>query len=108
MGKTTNLLETLCNAYFHKDPKVASIMKELKSFHLAIVDSLFPLNDEVYKHLEELFTNLENILSSESSLCYDYEYDRIICFGELISTTIISDYLKWKVSTINSLTSGNT
>ena len=82
MGKTTNLLETLCNAYFHKDPKTNSIMKELKSFHLAIVDSLFPLNDKVYKHLEELFTNLANILTSESSLCYDYEYDRIICFGE--------------------------
>jgi len=94
MGKTTNLLETLCNAYFHNDPKADSIMKELKNFHLAIVDSLFPLNDKVYKHLEELFTNLENILASDSSLCYDYEYDRIICFGELISTTIISDYLQ--------------
>ena len=93
MGKTTNLLETLCNAYFHQDPQATAIMKELKNFHLDIVNALFPLNDSVYKHLEELFTNLENILSSESSLCYDYEYDRIISFGELISTTIISDYL---------------
>ena len=89
MGKTTNLLETLCNAYFHRDSKVPAIMKELKDFHLNIVTSLFPLNAPVYKHLEELFINLENILASESSLCYDYEYDRIICFGELISTTII-------------------
>ena len=94
MGKTTNLLETLCNAYFHRDSKVPAIMKELKDFHLNIVTSLFPLNAPVYKHLEELFINLENILASESSLCYDYEYDRIICFGELISTTIISDYME--------------
>lgn len=93
MGKTTNLLEKLCNAYFHQDPQATAIMKELKNFHLDIVNTLFPLNDSVYKHLEELFTSLENILSSESSLCYDYEYDRIISFGELISTTIISDYL---------------
>ena len=71
-------------------------MKELKNFHLDIVNTLFPLNDTIHKHLEELFTSLENILASESSLCYDYEYDRIICFGELISTTIISDYLKMK------------
>lgn len=69
-------------------------MKELKIFHLDIVNALFPLNDPVYKDLDEQFTTLENILNSESSLCYDYEYDRIICFGELISTTIISDYLK--------------
>ena len=34
MGKTTNLLETLCNAYFHQDPKATAIMKELKDFHL--------------------------------------------------------------------------
>ena len=93
MGKTTNLLETLCNAYFHQDPKTTAIMKELKNFHLDIVNTLFPLNDTIHKHLEELFTSLENILASESSLCYDYEYDRIISFGELISTTIISDYL---------------
>ena len=96
MGKTTNLLETLCNAYFNQDPKTTAIMKELKNFHLDIVNTLFPLNDTIHKHLEELFTSLENILASESSLCYDYEYDRIICFGELISTTIISDYLKMK------------
>jgi len=44
MGKTTNLLETLCNAYFHQDPKATAIMKELKDFHLNIVNSLFPLN----------------------------------------------------------------
>lgn len=94
MGKTTNLLETLCNAYFHRDSKVKTIMEELKTFHLNIVNSLFPLNDPVYKDLDELFTSLENILNSESSLCYDYEYDRMICFGELISTTIISDYLQ--------------
>lgn len=66
MGKTTNLLETLCNAYFHQDPKATAIMKELKDFHLNIVTSLFPLNAPVYKHLEELFINLENILASES------------------------------------------
>ena len=66
---------------FSPRSKVTAIMKELKDFHLNIVNSLFPLNNPVYKHLEELFTNLENILASESSLCYDYEYDRIICFG---------------------------
>ena len=96
MGRTTNLLETLCNAYFHRDSKTVAIMEELKNFHLDIVNSLFPLNAPVYKNLDELFTSLGNILNTESSLCYDYEYDRIISFGELISTTIISHYLRLK------------
>lgn len=98
MGKTTNLLETLCNTYFHKEDKTAAIMLELREYHLAIANALFSENDPVYKHLEELFITMENILSGESSLCYDYEYDRIICFGELISTTLVSDYLNRKGS----------
>ena len=36
---------------------------------------------------------MQEILDSEPSLCYDYEYDRIVSFGELLSTTIVSAYL---------------
>ena len=42
----------------------------------------------------KLYRELQEILNSEPSLCYDYEYDRIICFGELLSTTIIAYYLE--------------
>lgn len=93
MGKTTNLLETLCNAYFHGDSSVEAVMEELKRFHLDIVNRLFPGDDPVHERLEELFASLRAILHGESSLCYDYEYDRVICYGELLSTTIVSGYL---------------
>ena len=94
MGKTTNLLETLCNAYFYKQEDAAAIMGRLREFHLAIARELFPVNDGVFRHLEELFAVLEAMLAGESSMCYDYEYDRIVSFGELLSTTIVSEYLR--------------
>lgn len=94
MGKTTNHLEVLCNAYFHKDPQLWVVLNELKKYHQEIVNQLFPTDDPVYRHMEKWFNALQNMLSEESSLCYDYEYDRIICFGELLSTTIVSDYLQ--------------
>lgn len=42
MGKTTNLLETLCNAYFHQDPKATAIMriKRLSSKYRKLAISL--------------------------------------------------------------------
>lgn len=94
MGKTTNRLESICNAFFKKVAPVESLLTELKDYHLHIISNLFDSHDEVYVHIENLFTALEHILQGESSLCYDYEYDRIVCFGELLSTTIISYYLK--------------
>ncbi len=96
MGKTTNLLETLCNAYFHQDPKTTAIMKELKNFHLDIVNTLFPLNDTIHKHLEELFTSWKTYWQANHHYAMTTNTIGIICFGELISTTIISDYLKMK------------
>lgn len=93
MGKTTNLLETLCNAYFNGDDRVGAIMAEVERFHGDIADDLFPHDDPTRERLNELFASLRDIVHGESSLCYDYEYDRVICFGELLSTTIVSGYL---------------
>lgn len=94
MGKVTNLLETLCNAYFYKQGTTESVIRQLREYHGGIVRELFPGEAPVYGQLEELFAGLEEIARGESSLCYDYEYDRIVSFGELISTTIVSAYLQ--------------
>ena len=98
MGKTTNLLETLCNAYFYKQEEAAAIMGRLREYHLVITRELFPVNDGVFRHLEELFAVLEAMLAGESSMCYDYEYDRIVSFGELLSTTIVNFPPLWPVA----------
>ncbi|MDR0982336.1 MAG: aspartate kinase [Culturomica sp.] len=96
MGKMTNALEIVCNDFFNRTGKTPQSFDIVKTFHLSIVNDLFgEKKDEVVKKMDKLFKELETILSSEPSLCYDYEYDRIVCFGELISTTIIAEYLQF-------------
>ena len=95
MGKMTDALEVLCNAYFHKTGDTASAFLRIKDFHQNIINDLFGTSaDEVTRLTDNLYCELQNILDSDPSLSYDYEYDRIICFGELLSTTIISAYME--------------
>lgn len=95
MGKTTNSLETLANVYYGKgDWK--PFFDKIVAFHRAVIAELFILEDDQellvqYVMFEDdLFQELKKI----PSLNFDYDYDRIVSFGELFSTTIIAAYLK--------------
>jgi aspartate kinase len=92
MGKTTNLLETLVRAYFDRNNKKYDIFNQFKVNHLEIVDQLFG-DKGTPESVSGLFAELENKLKKSPSLDYDFEYDQIICFGELVSTQIVSEYL---------------
>ncbi len=95
MGKMTDALEVLCNAYFHKTEEAKESLQHIIDFHRKIISDLFGSHtEEVDAAVGKLYRELQEILNSEPSLCYDYEYDRIICFGELLSTTIIAYYLE--------------
>jgi len=94
MGKVTNLLEKLMNAYFHKKGDVKSLFKELKDYHLAILDQLFrEKNSTIYNDLENVFVELLWAFEEEPSLSYNYHYDQIVSQGEILSTKIVSAYL---------------
>ncbi len=94
MGKTTNLLETLVKAYFEKDTKKWEVFQQFKNYHIEIIDDLFDGNG-IPESVNNLFSELEMKLKKAPSLFYNFEYDQIICFGELVSTQIISDYLNY-------------
>lgn len=95
MGKMTDALEVLCNAYFGKTGEADTAFQKIKDFHYNIIKDLFGTQcEEINKLIENLYSELQNIINSEPSLSYDYEYDRIISFGELLSTTIIAAYLE--------------
>ncbi|MDR2131692.1 MAG: aspartate kinase [Odoribacteraceae bacterium] len=94
MGKMTNLLEKACEAYFRRDGRVKELFDEFRRFHEAIIDDLFPdARDPARALPREWLSALERLLDEEPSLSYDYEYDRVIPFGELLSTSIVSGYL---------------
>jgi aspartate kinase len=93
MGKTTDALEVLCNRWFHRSGDVEAAFEEIRSYHEAIVTELFGPGATPPK-VEKLFAQLREIVDGEASLSYDFEYDRIISFGELISTAIVAAFLE--------------
>lgn len=96
MGKSTNKLEELVMAFWKNDNKKHDIIKELKDFHFNIAGDL--INDpkhHIFSDLEDLFMELECIVEKKfPNTSYDEIYDGIICYGELLSTRIVSDYLQ--------------
>ncbi len=92
MGKTTNLLETLVRAYFEKGEHKWGILEQFINYHTEICESLFGAGDTPDEVLA-LFEELEEKLNKNPSLDYNFEYDQIICYGELVSTRIVSIYL---------------
>lgn len=93
MGKMTNELEKLTSTYFYGDASVEEVLENIESFHLNIIENLFDENDEIYSVFEKTFTGLKNKLTESPSLSFDFEYDQIVPYGEILSTQIISEYL---------------
>lgn len=95
MGKTTNALEEIISKYFNKKEDVKVAINDLITFHHDIMDDLFEQNTHpVYKKVKELFDELEGFLKWNKSPNYSFVYDQIVCFGELLSTTIVAAYLE--------------
>lgn len=95
MGKTTNSLEKLISAAYNKSAEVSELLLSVKMTHLSIVKELFNEDEVMYfNEIENLFLELECMLENEQLLeDYDFLYDQVVGFGELISTRIISGYL---------------
>ncbi|MFH0896117.1 MAG: aspartate kinase [Bacteroidota bacterium] len=94
MGKMTNALEQLLEDYFHKRNSKNEKLDTIKTFHKNIMDALFPANHKVYAQVDLLYSALEKKISLPVSEEYDYEYDQIVPYGELISSRIVNAYLK--------------
>lgn len=93
MGKTTNMLEAVVDSYFNRKPDLMGNVAIVKDFHQKIVDGLYNGQSSVYRRVAEIFEVLEKIISQKPSLSYDFEYDRIVSLGEILSTSIVSHYL---------------
>ncbi|MDO7173476.1 aspartate kinase [Mariniflexile sp. AS56] len=94
MGKTTNALELVIKNYFDNNAELQSALQEVKKYHNEIILDLFENeNHQVFNKVAKFFNELNQFLSSNKSPDYNFVYDQIIGYGELISTTIISEYL---------------
>lgn len=94
MGKTTNSLERLINSFCYKKEEVKPALKQIVDYHSEILGDLFPnRSHKVYARVNELLCQLEDLLNKDLGTNYDEIYDQFICYGELLSTTIITYYL---------------
>jgi len=96
MGKTTNFLEKVLDAYCHAPENVPSLVSELRAQHETVAVQLMGADNPFLPHSERIFTLLNEQLQRPTSDNFDYDYDRIVSFGELLSTTLIATYLNAK------------
>jgi aspartate kinase len=94
MGKTTNGLEKVVNAFFDGQKENALQLFEIvKQQHLNTAKYLLVTQyNNCYSQLNDFFTEVEWLLHDKPVRSYDYYYDQIVCSGELFSTCIISHY----------------
>src|SRR5687768_5181502 len=91
MGKTTNALEEVVNAFDKNEKdKALEFFTAIKNSHLQIANEL---SDQPTDQLNDLFTEVEWLLHDKPVREFDYYYDQVVCIGELLSTAIISNYL---------------
>ncbi|PRY68224.1 aspartate kinase [Halomonas ventosae] len=96
MGKTTNALEALLEAAREGEgDDYRDRLETLRREHLAAVESLFGTRTgPVTERVEALITELDRRHRRHAGRERSFHYDQTVCFGELLSTTIVSAWLE--------------
>ncbi|WP_298306230.1 aspartate kinase [Flavobacterium sp.] len=93
MGKTTNALEIVIKNYFEKSNEFHASLQEVRKYHNQILLDLFDDEEhDVFFAVNSHFADLEYFLRSNKSPNYNFVYDQVISYGEIVSTTIVSYY----------------
>lgn len=95
MGKTTNALEKVADAFYTgKKEEALQLFDQVKQQHLSTAKYLLVTHYlSCETQLKDFFTEVEWLLHDKPVRDYDYYYDQVVCAGELFSTSIISAYL---------------
>jgi len=94
LGKTTNNLEKLVKAIYQEQKSdFSQTLNEIKSYHIEIMNRLFNSNHTIFEEIGDIFINLEDKFSLDTK-DFDFLYDQVVSYGELLSTRIVSAYLE--------------
>lgn len=93
-GKTTNDLEEVVNACIENNQAQATqLLEAIIHDHMSFTHELLSdSSHEVFDKLNELFTEIQWVLTEPSGRVADYYYDQIVSIGELLSTAIIQAF----------------
>lgn len=96
MAKTTNALEKVVEAFFAGNRDNAlHLFNAVKQEHIQRAEELLSTKlAEAKEQLIDFFTEAEWLMHDQPLKSFDYYYDQIVCTGELMSTAIMSLYLK--------------
>lgn len=93
MGKTTNGMELIINNYNNNKAALLPSIEDVKKYHTDIMLDLFIDNQHpVFAKVDIIFNEILGFFERNKSPKYNFIYDQIVGYGELISTTIISGY----------------
>ncbi len=92
-GKMTNALENVINAYFHQQADLPEKLAFVKNYHLSVMKDLFEDNHAVFTKVEKWFVEMNAYVQQPVTEPYDCVYDQLVSRGELLSTTIVQQYL---------------
>ena len=95
MGKTTNALEKVVDAFWENRKEDAlQLFENIKDSHLKNLKYLITVHwEEAENKLKDFFTEIEWMLHDKPVRSYDYYYDQVVCCGELFSSSLLSNYL---------------
>lgn len=94
MGKTTNALERVVQAFLSDDTSLPSLLEQVKEFHQRIIEELnFPTGHAVRDDINNCFVEIDWVLEEHSGKGYNWTYDQIVGMGEILATRIVSAYL---------------
>ena len=94
IANVTNLLEKVVDEFVEQDSNSLVTLNHIKEFHNKILIDLFEKEHIIFDTVNNLFLEIEWVLEEEYNNEYSYNYDQIVSVGELLSTNILSAYLK--------------
>ncbi|PWS29255.1 aspartate kinase [Pedobacter yonginense] len=94
MGKITNKLEELTQAFLTQSEDTHAIFEEIKHFHFNLIETLFEgTSNPVYDDVANTFVEIDWLIEDEADGNADYIYDQIVSIGEVVSTKIVAAWL---------------
>lgn len=95
MGKTTNALERVVSSFFENKVQFSVDLELVRIQHHSIIKELYDAENKVITDkVNALFDGVLDFLKTTDSDDYSWVYDQVVSLGELVSTTIISDYMQ--------------
>jgi len=94
MGKMTNAFEDLIENYIEKNTELQLALTNIQEYHIAILNGLFKnTSHRIYNDINLLIKEIGAFFRTNKSPDYNFIYDQVVSYAELISSAILSAYL---------------